>query len=451
MRQLYPYQKRGLKKLIRDPRGGALLYEPGLGKTLTTIRASQEVKPVPSKIVVVCPVSAIGVWRDELEAEHEVVIVPTGTRKQKAETIRKAWDGNWIILNYEALLDKAVVDAILAQDPDLVILDEAHKIKNPTAKRSKAAHKISEGRRTWVLTGTPVTQNLLDLYSIYKAIDPGIWNNESWTRFKQRYAIFGGFEGREVVGIRNPEQLLNRVRPLSVAARKEDVLDLPPRRDQLVPVYLEGKEWKQYRELAQTGVLSERDWITDNPLTLALRLQQLVGEFKLPYTVGRIEELLEAGEKVVVFYRFNTEGIQIAAKLQRLGVSMSWVHGAVKSDQRDEEIERFQNHDGPAVFLGQIQATSTAITLTAAHEVIYHSMTWSYEDAVQSRDRVYRIGQDHPVRYQHIVAVGPHGGKLIDGLVLDALARKEDFASAVLADPGILEVTDEHFHESKPA
>lgn len=447
MRKLYPYQQRGLEKLLANEEGGALLYEPGLGKTITAIRALAELDAPYA--VVVCPVVALGVWRDELALEGQSVLVPEGTRKQKAEQIRGNAFDRFIVVNYEALLEKDVLDALIEWNPEVLIVDEAHKIKTPTAKRSKAIHKLSKGRRTWLLTGTPITRNLLDLYSMYKAIDPGIWEDESWTRFKQRYGIFGGFEGREVIGIRDQDKLLKKIEPFSVAARKEDVLDLPKRRSQRVPVYLSGADWKQYSTLAHTGVLAEKGWVTDNPLTKALRLQQLVGEFKVPYTVERIEEILDAGKKVVVFYRFRAEGVALREALNTKSVYE--IHGGTPTWQRDSYVKSFQLLEGPSVFLGQIQAASTAITLTAAHEAIYHSMTFSYEDAVQSRDRIYRIGQTHPVRYQHVVAVGPQGGKLIDDLVLDALSKKQDFASAVMAEPAILEVTNERRSLSRAA
>ena len=434
MRELYPYQRRALAKSITHPEGGALLMEPGLGKTITAIRAAQHVGAQAP--VVVAPLSAVGVWRDELAAEGETVHVPEGTRSQKADHIDTVDEG-WIVLNYEALLDKNVMRSLELFRPDLVIFDEAHRIKTATAKRSKAAHKLSQGRRTLLLTGTPVTKNLLDLYSMYKAIDPGIWDDITWTKFKQRYAIMGGFEMREVIGIRDQEDIQRRIEPYSVSARKEDVLDLPPKRHQIVPVYLGGSEWKDYARMAQHGVLEDKGWVTTNPLTKALRLAQITSEAKTPVTVERIEELLDADEKVVVFYRFLQDGRRIQAALSTKRVYP--IRGATPPKLREDYVKNFQNIPGPAVLLGQLQATSEALTLTAASEVIYHSASFSYGEMTQSRDRVYRIGQERPVRYQYITAVGPNGGKTIDGLILDALEAKADFASVVMDDPTILE------------
>ena len=428
MRTLYPYQERAVHRLVENNVGGAAMMPPGLGKTITAIRAAQFLRS--RRVLVVGPVSAIGVWEDELAQEGEPFLAPTGTRKEKAEEAVLAGDG-WIILNYEALLSKDVEKALLKWDPTLVIFDESHKIKTPTAKRSRAAHRLSRDRRTFLLTGTPITKNHLDLYSQYKAIDPWIWDGMTWTKFKQHYAIFGGFEGREVVGIRDTEDIKGRIRPYTFSARKEDVLDLPPRRDQRVPVAIGGL-WAAYRDLAEEGVYESI--VTMNPLTLALRLQQMVHEAKKSATIDRAEEILGAGEKVVIFYRFLSEGKELEEGLARYPVFH--VHGSVTD--RTKQVQGFQNLEGPGVFLGQIQATSTAITLTAAHEVIFHSLSWAYEDFVQARDRVHRIGQSDPVRYQYMTVVGPNGGKLIDDRILESMHNKRSFSEDVLGDPRLL-------------
>lgn len=437
MRDLYGYQAKAIKKILAHPTGGALLFEPGLGKTLTTIRAVQQTSA--ERMVVIGPVSAIGVWADELDTEGERVFVPSGSGKKKAQQISEVSEG-WIILNYEALLNKDVEKAVRNYHADVVVLDEAHYIKNPAAKRSRAVHRISEGRRTLLLTGTPIVKNLLDLYSMYKAIDPEIWDGVTWTKFKQRYAVFGGFEGREVVGFRDTDDMQRRIRPFSVAATKDKALDLPPTRNQRVPVRLDGKAWKTYRDMAQEGVaiINDIEVVTTNPLTKALRLAQITGAVKVPYTVERINELLDAGQKVVVFHRFLAEGRAILEKLDTKRVY--WVRGATPQIDRASYIKSFQEIPGPAVFLGQIQATSTAVTLTAASEVIFHSQGFSYAEAVQARDRVYRVGQEKPVRYQYMIATGPNGGKLIDDAILAALDEKQDFASMVMHNPAILEV-----------
>jgi SNF2 family DNA or RNA helicase len=408
--------------------------EPGTGKTLTAITAANEIDA--ERILVVCPVSAIGVWEHELFEERQFAFIPEGTRTEKSWVIENA--GRWLILNYEALLSPAVEKAVQKWGPSLVIIDESHKIKTATARRSRVLHRLTKGRRTFLLSGTPITRNLLDLYSQYKAIDPGIWDNKPWTKFRYRYARYGGYMNKEIIGYQNVAELKRRIRTYSFILRKEDALELPPWIDQIVPVRLSPVEWKRYTDLVDGGLWGDKP--VKNPLERALRLQQLVGRFKHEATVDTVRELLEADQKVLVFYRFRDEGKALARALfPTIGYEL---HGDVPAKARTERVAAFQAHDGPAVFLAQISAGSVAISLTAASEVVYHSLSWAYEDYVQSRDRVHRIGQDRPVTYRHMVAVGHEHQRTIDSLVLRALQTKKDVAAMIVADPSLLDYTE---------
>jgi SNF2 family DNA or RNA helicase len=433
VRTPYAYQQDGILHATRHEAGAALLAEPGLGKTLMAIRAALRVGA--KRIAVVCPLTVVSVWEDELRAEGQTFLIPEGTRQEKADAI--SGDG-WVVLNYDALVgEPAVLKALLKWDPDMVVLDEAHKIKNPNAKRSKAVHKLTAGRRTLAMTGTPVLRDLLDLYSLYKAIDPDIWGGLTFSQWKMKYARFGGYMGKEVVGFNHVWDIVTRTDPYTFRARKADHLDLPPRRDQHYHYHLKGAEWETYRHLATTGVDEAREWYTGNPLELALRLSQLLSEFKVNATVDRIEELTDAGQPVVVFYRFRKSGDRILQEAGARGIPAYLINGSIPGPTRGQIVQRFQDGARP-VLIGQLQATSTGITLTRASEVIYHDLDFSYEHMEQSRDRVYRIGQTESVRYQYMVATGPNGGKTVDGLVLDALDRKADFSAIIMERPNLL-------------
>lgn len=419
-RELFLHQREALEKL--PPKGGYLAFEQGLGKTLTAITYAEQHNF--ARVLVVCPAVAIGVWEDELE--DRPVTVPTGTRKEKAQQI----EGGWIILNYEALLEPELEKAVAKWDPDLIIIDEAQKIKSATAKRSKVLHRLGKTRAVLALSGTPITKNLLDLYSQYKAIDPDLWDGQSWTRFKQHYAVWGGYGGYELISYQNTDKLKAKIAPLTVVARKEDTLDLPRKTFQRIPVPLTGTDYSDYRTMATTGVLGE--WVTTTPLEKALRLSQISGRAKVGATVQFVQDLLEAGEQVVVYFRFRDEGDALA---RALGVPQ--LTGDTPVGDRRRMVDAFQNGDS-AIFLSQITAGSTAITLTAASHMVYHSLSYAYEDWAQSQDRIHRIGQDYPCNYYYMTAVGPKSGITIDQLVLDSLQRKEDVASLITADPDLL-------------
>lgn len=430
--ELYAHQERALDKLPAE--GGYLAFEQGLGKTLTALRFVQ--LHGYRRVLVVCPAVAIGVWADEALRDGGLLAhTPSGSRAAKADAIRDLagtglGDPELVILNYEALLERRVENAINRYDPDLVIIDEAQKIKTATAKRSKVLHRLCKDRPTLALSGTPITKNLLDLYSQYKAVAPEIWDGASWTKFKNHYAIMGGYGGYEVIGFRNVPELKAKIAPMTVVARKEDTLDLPEKTFQRIPVALEGQAWKDYQQMAREGVLG--DWITTNPLEKLLRLQQLAGDAKIERTVDQVQLLVEQGEQVVVFFRFLEEGRQLS---ERLGVSR--LDGSTPAAERAAMVQEFQAGERD-IFLSQITAGSTAITLTAASHMVYHSLSYSYEDWAQSQDRIHRIGQGFNCTYYIMTATGPKSGITVDHLVLNALNNKEDIAAMVTQDPDLL-------------
>jgi len=425
MKTLYDHQRRALDKLPAS--GGYLAFEQGLGKTLTAIAYAR--KHGYHRVLVVAPAVALGVWERELEEEGQDVLMPQGTRKNKASTIR-AYDGDyWTVLNYEALLEPEVEHAIARGSYDLLVLDEAHKVKTATAKRSKVLHRLGRQYPALLLSGTPITKNLLDLYSQYKVIDPDIWNGESWTRWKQREGIWGGYGGYELLGYRDPESLKDKIAPYTVVAQKKDTLDLPSKTHTIVPVDL-GKSSLSYREMALTGVSGE--WVTSNPLEKALRLAQITSAAKVDATVAFAEEMIEMGEPVVIYARFLDSLFEIGKRLDVMPL-----HGGTTQSMRTDMVRNFQGGANP-VFLAQIAAGSVGITLTRASHMWYNDLSFAYEDWAQSQDRIHRIGQEFPVNYYYATAVGPRGGRTIDHLVYDAVQRKDDVAGYITKHPDLL-------------
>jgi SNF2 family DNA or RNA helicase len=425
MRTLYSHQQRALDKLPAT--GGYLGFEQGLGKTLTAIAYANRWDYY--KVLVVAPAIALGVWERELEEEGHSVLMPQGTRKNKASTIRSYEGDGYTVINYEALLEPEVERAISRGGYDLLIVDEAHKIKTATAKRSKVLHRLGKQFPALLLSGTPITKNLLDLYSQYKVIEPDIWNGSSWTSFKQFWGIWGGYGGYELIGYRDPEGLKDRIAPYTVVARKEDTLDLPSKTHTIVPVDL-GKSSSSYREMALTGVSGE--WVTSNPLEKALRLAQITSAAKIEATVAWAEDMMEMDEPVVIYVRFLNSLFEIG---ERLGVMP--LHGGTTQAMRTEMVRNFQGGANP-VFLAQIAAGSVGITLTRASHMWYNDLSFAYEDWAQSQDRIHRIGQEYPVNYYYATAVGPRGGRTIDHLVYDAVQRKDDVAGYITRNPELL-------------
>lgn len=425
MKTLYAHQQRALEKLPST--GGYLAFEQGLGKTLTAIAYAKRWNY--GRVLVIAPAIALGVWQRELEEEGHDVLMPQGSRKDKASII-KNYDGDyWTVINYEALLEPEVEKAVARGNYDLIVVDEAHKIKTATAKRSKVLHRLGKQYPALLLSGTPITKNLLDLYSQYKVINPDIWNGLSWTRFKQRWGIWGGYGGYELIGYQDAEGLKNLIAPYTVVARKEDTLDLPEKTHTIVPVDL-GKFSLSYREMALTGVSGE--WITSNPLEKALRLAQITSAAKIDATVAWAEDMMEMDEPVVIYARFLDTLHEIARRLD-----VDYLDGSTPQHHRTAMVESFQQGKSQ-VFLAQIAAGSVGITLTRATHMWYNDLSFAYEDWAQSQDRIHRIGQEFPVNYYYATAVGPRGGRTIDGLVYEALQRKDDVAGYITRNPDLL-------------
>jgi superfamily II DNA or RNA helicase len=431
-RQLYDHQDRALRKLPAN--GGYLAFEQGLGKTLTAIAYAKQWGY--HTVVVVAPAVAVSVWERELDEEGITAVVPTGTRKQKATQLAPRM--GWTVLNYEATLEPAVeqrLKKVLRPSGTLLILDEAHKVKNSSARRSRVAHRLGREASALLLSGTPITRNLLDLYSQYKVIDPDIWGGLSWTKFRLHYGVWGGYGNYQLVGYHDTDALKEKIAPWTVVARKEDTLDLPLKTFQTVPVAFSTESWKQYSLMMKEGANDE--WVTTNPLEKALRLAQISGRAKVEATYQLAREFREMGTQTVIYARFLDE---LAALSEALDVPA--LTGSTSMADRAIMVEQFQSGELD-IFLSQIQAGSVGITLTAASHMIYHSLSFAYEDFAQSQDRIHRIGQDQPCTYYYMTTVGPRKGITIDGTVLNALSNKEDVAAMITADPTLLLMEDE--------
>lgn len=427
MRELFPHQQRALEKIPND--GGYLAFEQGLGKTQTAIAWAE--RNSHRRVLVVAPAVALGVWASELALNGRDVLQLEGTRKRKAVDLEKFSGPReiWAVVNYEVLLEKSFERAIDKFDPDIIVVDEAHKAKTATAKRSKVLHRLGKKYPALLLSGTPITKNLLDLYSQYKIIDPAIWGGESWTKFRQRYGIWGGYGGYELVGYQNADEIKKAIAPWTVVAKKKDTLDLPAKLFTVVPVTFDTS-WVEYRDMAVSGV--NKEWYTSNPLEKALRLSQITGRAKVQATAMFVRDLVETGEQVVVYARFIEELEQLSELLE-----VEALTGSTPVPRRTEMVENFQAGE-ESVFLSQITAGSVGITLTAASHMVYHSLTFAYEDWAQSQDRIHRIGQEELCNYYVMAAVGPRYGETIDHHILNAVQNKEDFAAKVLADPRLL-------------
>lgn len=442
----YRHQIKALKKLIFR-RGGGLLCEMGTGKSKIAIdfACAMHYKTGVDRVVVVCPKSVIGVWKLEI-------------KKHAPEKIRHKI--KWVILNYDQLSDREVKGTLykgkmhvlkkfLDRGTSVLIADESHLMKRPSAARSKAMYKMSQSADyRLILTGTPLTKDVRDFYQQFKFLDERIFGT-SKKDFERRYCVFGGYGNYELLRYINLDDFKKKAKPYIFQVKKEDCLDLPSRTDQIVPVKLTGETKRVYEEMAKEGIVAvENEEIeTDIILTRILRLQQIssgflkggdgeikrFGKDKLKQLEGDLIQFKESErDKAVIFVQFLPDLKACAETVRDLGYNVLLLHGKVPQPIREQRLCEFDETEEPTVFISQIAAGSLGISLTAASDAIFFSHTRNFAQFAQAKDRLHRIGQHHPVIYRHYIAPG------VDQAIWMANRAKKNVADLILDKPHLL-------------
>ncbi|MBQ8707781.1 MAG: DEAD/DEAH box helicase, partial [Succinivibrionaceae bacterium] len=299
-----------------------------------------------------------------------------------------------------------------------------------------------------LLSGTPIQKDTRDIWSQYRFLDPSVFPI-TYGAFEKRYAIMGGFEGRQYIGSRNVEELTRKTHACGFRIKKEECLDLPPKTYEDYPVQLDDKSRQLYRLIQKQSIaeLENGGEVTANHvLVRMLRLQQLTGGFlvddkgerhqvntsKLDALADIIESLvLDEGKKLIIFSRFLAEMDAIDELVQKMFTKPHYTYvridGSVKAKERGGIVKQFQEDPRCRIFLGELDACAEGLTLTAAQTVVYYSVNWNYAKYQQSADRVHRIGQTGTCTYIHLVVPGT-----IDMKIMGALKTKEDLAKSVV-------------------
>ena len=338
-----------------------------------------------------------------------------------------------VVVNYESVWREPFGSWARNQPWDLVVFDEAHRMKSPGGVVSRYCSRLSDRvPQRLALTGTPMAQSPLDIYAQYRALDKGIYGT-SYARFKSRYVVMGGWNNQKIVGYQHEEEFQEKFYSIAYRVEAADVLDLPPLLTVTRTCELGPKARKLYRAL-------ERDFVADleegritaaNALTRLLRLQQMTSgyahtEDDLDVEVDTtkaelLADLLEdmGSEPVVVFARFkhDLEVVhRVARKLERPSYEIS---GARK------DLSLW--NDGGGILAVQIQSGGLGIDLTKARYAVYYSLGFSLGDYLQSRARLHRPGQERPVEIIHLIAT-----QTVDEKVMAALAAREQIVESIM-------------------
>lgn len=462
---LYKHQIRGANMALRafgaldakTPGGGfGELFEMGCGKTLTTIAVAGALYNLGKidRVLVVAPTSVCSVWPHDLNQfaafswEARVLL---GDKKKRLKALNEL--ENWpfkalriAVINYESTHREGIFEALAAYKPDLIVCDESQRIKNPSAAQSKALHKLGDAAPfRMILSGTPVQNNAVDLYSQYRFLDPAVYGANFYA-FKNRYCIMGGYGQHQIVGYRNMDELVEKEHSVAYRVTKEECLDLP--QQTFINRYVQFTDAEQaiYEQLRKSSFLeleTGENVTATTILTMYLRLMQLTGGFltadestrpkqvntaKLDALADIVDDyVVDAGKKLVIFARFRAEIAAIENLLRLRKIQYGSIYGDVPMEERGKIVEDFQTNPDTKVFVAQIQTAGLGITLHAASTAVFYSYDYNYANYAQALARIHRIGQRFPVTYIHLVVDGS-----IDEKILAALENKEDMAKTVV-------------------
>lgn len=462
---LYKHQIRGANMALRafgaldakTPGGGfGELFEMGCGKTLTTIAVAGALYNLGKidRVLVVAPTSVCSVWPHDLNQfaafpwEARVLL---GDKKKRLKALNEL--KNWpfkalriAVINYESTHRDGIFEALAAYRPDLIVCDESQRIKNPSAAQSKALHKLGDAAPfRMILSGTPVQNNAVDLYSQYRFLDPAVYGANFYA-FKNRYCIMGGYGQHQIVGYRNMDELVEKEHSVAYRVTKEECLDLP--QQTFINRYVQFTDAEQaiYEQLRKSSFLeleTGENVTATTILTMYLRLMQLTGGFltadestrpkqvntaKLDALADIVDDyVVDAGKKLVIFARFRAEIAAIENLLRLRKIQYGSIYGDVPMEERGKIVEDFQTNPDTKVFVAQIQTAGLGITLHAASTAVFYSYDYNYANYAQALARIHRIGQRLPVTYIHLVVDGS-----IDEKILAALENKEDIAKTVV-------------------
>lgn len=443
-------------------KGFGLLFEMGCGKTLTAIAVMGTGYKLGKlkRVLIVAPTSVCAVWPKEFQdyaAFPFTVKVLLGTKAQRLKDLSDLQRFPYphlkvAVINYESTWREGIFEALDDFDPDMIICDESQRIKTHDAEQSKAMHQLGDkARYKMILSGTPVQNEAVDIFSQYRFLDPTIFGTNFYA-FRGRYAVMGGFNRKQIVQYRDLDQLIRKEHSIAYRVTKDEALDLPEQTFENRYITLSTKERNLYDRIRRDSFaeLSDGGTITATTvLTKLLRLQQFTGGFLVEddavkpqlVSTGKLDALadilqdyvIEGKKKLVIFARFIPEVHEIERLTEKLlskhGMKAVAIYGDIKKEERGGIVQQFQTDPATMVFIGQIDTAGTGITLTAADTCVYYSVNFNFATYSQSLSRIHRIGQHHPCTYIHLVVENT-----VDTMILRSLGKKEDLAKTVVDD-----------------
>jgi SNF2 family DNA or RNA helicase len=396
-------------------------------------------------VLLICPTSVVGNWHKEAArfAPCLPVMVHHGVGRTRGSGFREEAQKHALVISSYALLQRDFATLKEVSWSGL-ILDEAQNIKNPETKQARAARGLQAEYRA-ALTGTPVENNVGDLWSLIEFLNPGLLGTQS--DFKKTFFL-------PIQVNRDPEaveRLKRLTGPFILRRLKTDksiITDLPEKMEMKVFCTLTKEQASLYaavvkeaskdletsegiqRKGAVLATLSKLKQVCNHPAQFLGDNSAIPGRSgKLARLTEMLEEILEVGERALIFSQFAEMGEILRRHLQEsFGQEVLFLHGAVPKKQRDVMVERFQRGDGsPSLFILSLKAGGTGLNLTRASHVFHFDRWWNPAVENQATDRAFRIGQSKNVQVHKFICVGT-----LEERIDEMIERKKEVAAGVV-------------------
>lgn len=451
--------------ISKDLEEYALLFEQRTGKTKCILDNSAYLfqKDKIDSLIVIAPNGVHRDWINEAIPEHLAcdykAFIWSGDWNKKEEN-----KFNEVFKNEEKKLKiysfnidcfvsekrQEMLKQILEQRKCLLVVDESHKIKNPSAKRTKfliSVAKLAKYRR--ILTGTPIANGAYDLYSQFYFLNPKIIGLTSFFAFRNRYCLLGGFENRQIIGYRNLEELQDKIDKYSLRVVKKECFDLPPKIRQKIRFDLTTAQRKMYNDIKEEGLAFIKDRNLEDPLifeqalTRVIKMQQITSGFiydtenkkcikiiedKDNPKLQELLELLDRIESKAIIWTKFVEDINILSDfLKEKAVRYD---GQISNDQKEFNKKEFKTNPNIKYIIINSQVGAEGLTLPEAGCAIYYTNGYSYLNRAQSEDRNHDINTKESVTYFDLCA-----NNTIDNKIRKVLIDKKKFSEVMLNDP----------------
>ncbi|RJX42920.1 ATP-dependent helicase [Halonotius aquaticus] len=464
--ELRSYQKTGLgwiSYLENNGFGGCLADDMGLGKTIQVLaRLVQErsADPMVGPTLVVCPLSVVYNWKSEANkfTPDLTVHIHHGQGRMSGDDLTSAIEHHNIIITTYGTA-RSDIDQLQDVQFHRIVLDEAQKIKNTSAGRTRAIRSLSAHHRL-ALTGTPIENRLSELWSIMEFCNPGLLGSEK----QFRNAFSKPIEERG--DIEKMNQLRQLIRPFVLRREKTDesiIDDLPEKSEKKEYCGLTEEQATLYKAVADE-IFDQIEQARD--IERRGKILKLIGNLKsicnhprqylnddqrirdrsgkLTVLDDLVKKISDYDEKGLIFTQYTQMAELLLEHLRAQGYRVFYLYGDTPKEEREEMIDEFEDANGSCFFLLSLHAGGTGINLTPANYVIHYDRWWNPAVEKQATDRAYRIGQNNNVQVYKLICRGT-----IEESIDQIIESKRDLAEQVLADSDewVTELSDEELRE----